>query len=300
MNTVYTTDELLALLDWHREMGVTNAVDETATDWRERADTAPGKGFAYPARLVAPSPQLPTPAPAIVQRPEPAAPGVARTPAAPAPRPAPAAPVRTFPTAAPDAAALAARQSAGTARSLDELRALLAAFDGCALKATAKNLCFYRGPERARLMVIGEAPGRDEDIAGRPFVGLAGQLLDRMLAAIGESEASTHITNIVYWRPPGNRPPTPQEGQICRPFLERQIELVAPDIVLLLGGTAAKHMLNTPEGIMKVRGSWREIIVGEKRLRAMASLHPDYLLKMPAAKRQAWADLLEVKRALTT
>ncbi len=171
-------------------------------------------------------------------------------------------------------------------------------FDGCALKATAKNLCFYRGVEKARLMVIGEAPGREEDIAGKPFVGPAGQLLDRMLAAIGESEQTVHITNMVYWRPPGNRTPTPQEGQICRPFLERQIELVEPEVILLLGGAAAKHMLNTPEGIMKLRGSWREIEVGQSRLRTMASLHPAYLLRTPTDKRKAWADLLAVKIAL--
>jgi len=177
---------------------------------------------------------------------------------------------------------------------------MLEKFEGCALKATAKNLCFYRDAEKARLMVIGEAPGREEDIAGKPFVGPAGQLLDRMLAAIGESEQTVHITNMVYWRPPGNRTPTPQEGLICRPFLERQIELVEPRVILLFGGAAAKHMLNTPEGIMKLRGSWRQIEVGGKRIRTMATLHPAYLLRTPAAKRQAWADLLAVKIALDT
>ncbi len=306
MNHGYTTNELLALLDWYREMGVTHAVDEVATDWRARGDVAPGKGFKYPDR-----PERGPPPPASASQPVATAPQPAQAfePAAPrapaAPPPAPRAPVappptRAFPTAPPDEAALAARAQARGARSLDELRGMLEKFEGCALKATAKNLCFYRGAEKARLMVIGEAPGREEDIAGKPFVGPAGQLLDRMLAAIGESEQTVHITNMVYWRPPGNRTPTPQEGLICRPFLERQIELVEPRIILLLGGAAAKHMLNTPEGIMKLRGSWRQIEVGGKHIRTMATLHPAYLLRTPAAKRQAWADLLAVKIALDT
>ena len=111
-------------------------------------------------------------------------------------------------------------------------------------------------------MLIGEAPGRDEDLEGKPFVGRAGQLLDKMLAAIGLSEADVHITNIVYWRPPGNRTPTPQEAQVCRPFLERQVELVAPEVVVLLGGAAAKHVLDVAEGIMRIRGKWREVEIG--------------------------------------
>src|SRR5262249_9753130 len=144
---------------------------------------------------------------------------------------------------APDAAVMAARSSARTAATLPELAATLERFEGCGLKATAKNLCFYRGPPRARLMLIGEAPGREEDLAGKPFVGRAGQLLDKMLAAIGLSDADVHITNIVYWRPPGNRTPTPLEAEACRPFLERQVELVAPELLVLLGGAAAKHVL---------------------------------------------------------
>ena len=216
----------------------------------------------------------------------------------PAPRPAPAIIPRTFPTATPDAAGLAARTQAATAHSLDDLRSLLERFDGCALKATAKNLCFFRGAARARLMVIGEAPDRDDDTSGKPFTGPPGQLLDRMLAAIGYDEATAHITNIVYWRPPGNRPPTPAEAQICRPFLERQIELVAPDVVLLLGGVAAKHMLNAAEGIVRLRGSWRDLTAGTCKVKVMASLGPDFLLKTPSKKSQAWQDLLAVKLVL--
>ena len=157
---------------------------------------------------------------------------------------------------------MAARSDAREATTLDELGARLAAFDGCSLKATAKNLCFYRGLPKARLMLVGEAPGRDEDLEGKPFVGRAGQLLDKMLAAIQLTEQDVHITNIVYWRPPGNRTPTPQEAQVCRPFLERQVELVAPDLIVLLGGAAAKHLLEVADGIMRIRGKWRDIQIG--------------------------------------
>jgi uracil-DNA glycosylase len=212
----------------------------------------------------------------------------------------PMAPVAPRPSApaSPDAALMAARTAARQASSLEELQATLAGFDGCGLKATAKNLCFYRGASRSRLMLIGEAPGRDEDLQGKPFVGRAGQLLDKMLAAIGLDETHVHITNIVYWRPPGNRTPTPQEAQVCRPFMERQVELVAPDLVLLLGGAAAKHILDVADGIMRIRGKWREAILGERKVRALATLHPAYLLRTPAAKRLVWRDLLAVKAAL--
>jgi len=223
--------------------------------------------------------------------PRPSAPEPRSDPPRPDPRPA-------FAGTAPDAAELAARTAAKSAATLDDLEAALRAFDGCGLKATAKNLCFYRGAARARLMIIGEAPGRDEDLEGRPFVGRAGQLLDHMLAAIDLEEADVHITNVVYWRPPGNRTPTPQESQVCRPFLERQMELVAPDVVLLLGGSAAKQVLDVTEGIMRIRGKWREIQSGGRSVRTMATLHPAYLLRTPAAKRQAWRDLLAVQAAL--
>jgi uracil-DNA glycosylase family 4 len=193
---------------------------------------------------------------------------------------------------------MVAEPAPSSARTLDELRSMLERFEGCALKATAKNLCFHRGSLRARVMLIGEAPGRDEDLAGRPFVGRAGQLLDRMLAAIGLDESLVHITNIVYWRPPGNRTPTLHEAQVCRPFLERQMQLVGPDILVLLGGVAAKHVLDVPEGIMRVRGKWRDVQVGGRSVKAIATLHPAYLLRSPAAKRLAWRDFLAVRSAL--
>jgi DNA polymerase len=293
------TATLAALLAWHRDMGVEDALGEAPVDWLARGDAAPpGHGFrlpgsacptaaeAPPVRVAAPPPQ-----PSVrIAQPRPTVSPVS-------PPVAPAAP-RQLATTSPDAALMAARTAARQAGSLEELRATLAGFDGCGLKATAKSLCFYRGAAQSRLMLIGEAPGRDEDLQGKPFVGRAGQLLDRMLAAIGLTEADVHITNIVYWRPPGNRTPTPQEAQVCRPFIERQVELVAPDYVLLLGGAAAKGILDVTDGIMRIRGKWREVTLGGRKVRAIATLHPAYLLRTPSAKRQAWRDLLAVKAAL--
>lgn len=193
---------------------------------------------------------------------------------------------------------MAARASAREATDLADLRERLQGFNGCALKATAKNLCFFRGAEKARLMLIGEAPGREEDLAGMPFVGPAGRLLDKMLAAIGLTEADVHITNSVYWRPPGNRTPSPQETQACRPFLDRQIELVAPDFIALLGGAAANTVLGIEGGIMRLRGNWKELEAGGRRIRVMPTLHPAFLLRTPANKRQAWRDMLALAEAL--
>jgi uracil-DNA glycosylase len=280
--------ELVAVLEWYRAMGADEATGDVPIDWLQRPDWAPGKGFD--GRLSA-VPNAP---------PEVAAPRAAPSAAShPASRPAASnPPLRQFPATTPDAAVMAARTAARQAADLAELGARLAAFDGCSLKATAKNLCFYRGRPQAHVMLIGEAPGRDEDLEGKPFVGRAGQLLDRMLAAIGLSEHDAHITNIVYWRPPGNRTPTPQEAQVCRPFLERQIELVAPAIIVLLGGAAAKHLFGVADGIMRIRGKWRELEIGSSKPRALATLHPAYLLRAPAAKRLAWRDLLAIKAAL--
>jgi DNA polymerase len=190
------------------------------------------------------------------------------------------------------------RASVAEALTLAELEALVASFDGCALKRTAKRLCFKRGRDEARIMLIGEAPGRDEDLEGKPFVGRAGQLLDRMLEAIGLSEEHVYITNTVYWRPPGNRTPTPEEVEACAPFLARQIELLAPQILVLLGAAAVKSILGRTEGIMRLRGKW--LIYGRdgREIPTLATLHPAYLLRKPADKRLAWRDLLMVKEAL--
>jgi uracil-DNA glycosylase len=285
------TDALVALLAWYRAMGVDHPVGETSIDWLSRGGRAPGQDFQLGGIPAAPGGGSAVATTAA----RPVAGGPSRPPPAPAPPPQPQ---RQFAATPPDAAVMSARALAGQAGTLAELEATLAGFDGCGLKVTAKNLCFYRGAPKARLMLIGEAPGRDEDLQGKPFVGRAGQLLDRMLAAIGLSEADVHITNIVYWRPPGNRTPTPQEAQVCRPFLERQVELVGPQIVVLLGGAAAKHIFDVPEGIMRIRGKFRDVVIGSLQARALATLHPAYLLRTPAAKRLAWRDLLAVKAAL--
>lgn len=298
MNDQADRSGLLALLAWYREMGADCALDETPVDWLARGDVPPGHGLAFHPATEAGAKAVPSPAPPSGQPPPGATPGSGATARPLAPPAAPPTPARRFPTGAPDAAETAARSAARSARSIAELAALIDRFEGCGLKATAKHTCVWRGAEKARVMIIGEAPGREEDLEGKPFVGRAGQLLDRMLAAIGLGEADVHITNIVYWRPPGNRTPTPQEAQICRPFLERQAELVAPEIIVLLGGAAAKHLLDDAEGIMRLRGKWREITLGSHRARAIATLHPAYLLRTPAAKRLAWLDLLAIRTAL--
>ncbi|TPM32548.1 uracil-DNA glycosylase [Mesorhizobium sp. B2-3-5] len=212
----------------------------------------------------------------------------------------PDAPARTVAAAIPDEAQAAlARQMAASASTLEELRQRMAAFDGCNLKATAKNLVFADGNPQAAVMLVGEAPGRDEDIEGLPFVGRSGQLLDRMLAAIGLDRASVYIANVIPWRPPGNRTPTPHETEICRPFIERQIELVNPKVLVNLGGPSAKTLLNTSEGILRLRGNWRvHITASGIAIPAMPTLHPAYLLRTPAHKKLAWRDFLEVKAKL--
>ena len=308
-------DDLVALLAWYQDAGVDGALADEPVDWLARGARPPGADFVWPqkdqASGTATGRGTAAPPPGTARepaaRPTPPAPRPAAyterfPPAARAPAPLPSdtsrAPPARFATAPPDAAETDARRIAAAAPDLAALAAALERFDGCALKATAKSTCVYRGAAKARLAIIGEAPGRDEDLEGRPFVGRAGQLLDLMLKAIDLDEGDVHITNVVYWRPPGNRTPTPQETQVCRPFLERQIALVEPDILLLLGGAAAKAVLDTEEGIMKLRGKWREATLGGRTFRAMATLHPAYLLRTPAAKRSAWRDLLAVKTVL--
>jgi DNA polymerase len=198
----------------------------------------------------------------------------------------------------PDAAVMAAREAARGAATLDELRTILAGFEGCALKATATQLVFADGNPQARVMFVGEAPGRDEDIEGLPFVGRSGKLLDRMMAAIGLDRTRAYIANIIPWRPPGNRTPTPQETEICLPFIRRQIELADPDILVCLGGPSAQGLLGVKDGIMKTRGRWFTYHTGTRDIRALATLHPAYLLRSPIAKRLAWRDFLAIKKAL--
>ncbi|MEC9368732.1 MAG: uracil-DNA glycosylase [Pseudomonadota bacterium] len=259
------------ILKWQAEMGADEAISTTPMDW-----------FAL----------------AQIRRQMPAAANQERPAAAKARPAAPQQPRPDFVPVAQDEAVLDARKRAASAASLGKLEELLRGFDGCALKATARSTCFKRGSDDARIMLIGEAPGRDEDIQGQPFVGRAGQLLDRMLASIGLDESRVYITNIVYWRPPGNRTPTTQEVEACKPFLMRQIELLDPTIIVLIGGPASQHLLDTTEGITRMRGKWREAQLGGKTRPAMPTLHPAYLLRSPAAKRMAWQDLLTIERRI--
>ena len=199
---------------------------------------------------------------------------------------------------APELAIQSAREAARTAPSLEALRALLENFDGCALKATATRLVFADGNPQARVMFVGEAPGRDEDIEGLPFVGRSGKLLDRMMAAIGLDRTRAYIANVIPWRPPGNRTPTPQETQICLPFIQRQIELANPDVLVTLGNPSTQTLLGTREGIMRTRGRWVDYDTGGRKIRALATFHPAYLLRSPSYKRLAWQDLRSIAKAL--
>jgi uracil-DNA glycosylase len=207
-------------------------------------------------------------------------------------RPAPALP--------PEAAVMAAREAAKSAATLEQLRGMLERFEGCALRTTATQLVFADGNPQARVMFVGEAPGRDEDIEGLPFVGRSGKLLDRMMAGIGLDRRSAYIANVVPWRPPGNRTPTPQESAVCLPFTLRQIELADPDILVCLGSPSTQTLLNSKDGILKTRGRWLPFHTGTREIRAIATLHPAYLLRQPLQKRFAWRDFLAIKKALAT
>ena len=222
----------------------------------------------------------------------------------PTPRPLPPAPpaaaiaARADVVVAPEAAINSAREAARTAPTLEALRQLLENFDGCALKHTATRLVFCDGNPQARVMFVGEAPGRDEDIEGLPFVGRSGKLLDRMIAAIGLDRSKAYIANVIPWRPPGNRTPTPQETQICLPFIQRQIELVNPDVLVTLGNPSTQTLLQTREGIMRTRGKWLDYDTGTRTIRAIATFHPAYLLRSPSYKRMSWQDLRAIAKAL--
>jgi len=207
-------------------------------------------------------------------------------------------PARAEPPPAPEAAIASAREAARTAPNLEVLRDLLEKFDGCALKSTATRLVFADGNPRARVMFVGEAPGREEDIEGLPFVGRSGKLLDRMIGAIGLDRTSVYIANVIPWRPPGNRTPTPQETQICLPFIQRQIELVDPDVLVTLGNPSTQTLLAAREGIMRTRGRWFDYDTGTRVIRALATFHPAYLLRSPSYKRLSWQDLRAVAKAL--
>ncbi len=266
------------LLAFYMEAGVDALVGETPVD----------RFAGGEARETLPSSEAsPTPPPRRrpPSHPSPASGGGSLVTTAPAPP-------------APEEAVMAARAAAKNAATLEELRSILDGFDGCALKGTARQLVFADGNPQARVMFVGEAPGRDEDLEGVPFVGRSGQLLDRMLAAIGLDRSNAYIANVIPWRPPGNRTPTPQETSICLPFTRRQVELADPDVLVCLGSPAAQALLEAKEGIMKTRGRWFAYHAGTREIRAIATFHPAYLLRQPLQKRLAWRDLLAIKKAL--
>lgn len=268
--------DIEALLRFYADAGYSDALDDAPHDRfaesvkRTMPHAAAAQSAAVPSRPAAPAPVGPAPTPLAAQ-----------------------------PTIPAEAQAARARELARSASSLEELRGLLDSFDGCNLKFTAKQMVFSDGNPQAPIMFIGEAPGRDEDLEGRPFVGRSGQLLDRMLAAIGLDRDSAYIANVIPWRPPGNRDPSPLETEICRPFIERQIELAAPKVLVTLGNPSAKVILQAKEGIMRIRGSWKvHQTPSGMEIPAMPTLHPAYLLRNPAHKKLAWRDFLEIKARL--
>jgi len=288
--------EALALLRFQIEAGADEALAEAPRDWFARA----------PAPATAAAPATPGPAASTDRSAAAAGPATASAPPAPA-RPAsahapPAAAQPSMPAVLAGAtAAGAAADIAARCMTLDELRAALATFEGCALRETAMNLVFADGDPAAPVMLLGEAPGADEDRAGLPFVGKSGQLLDRMFATIGLTrQGGFLISNVIFWRPPGNRSPTDAEIATCLPFARRMIELMRPKILVLVGGISAKALLGTREGITRLRGRWCEHRLDDgTRVPVLPVFHPAYLLRNPAAKREAWADLLSLRQRMS-
>lgn len=284
--------DLRELLAFYAEAGVDDAlVEEPINRFAASEARSPGAPFGDVAPSRAPQARASA-------RPAEAQPANGYT--ASNPTRAAAAPPPRMPVAVPDEGQIAlARERAAKAATLDELRQHMAEFEGCNLKFTAKNLVFADGNPEADLMLVGEAPGRDEDLEGLPFVGRSGQLLNRMLAAIGLARETVYIANVIPWRPPGNRTPTPQETEICRPFIERQIELANPKVLVTLGGPSAKTLLHTTEGVLRLRGNWKtHVTPSGTTIPAMPTLHPAYLLRNPAHKKLAWRDFLEIKAKL--
>ena len=274
MNQAIAREDLESLLRWYVDQGIDESIGEEAID-----------------RFAAPAPQA---APPPIQQQAPAAPTPIRpAPLAPTPLRGPV-PIES-PQLVEDARALAQR-----CNSVEELEAAVRAFEGCALKRTAKNTVFADGVVGSPVMIVGEAPGADEDRLGKPFVGVSGQLMDRMFDAIGMSrERDLYITNILFWRPPGNRTPTLAEQAICMAFTRRHIELARPKVLVLAGGTAAKSVLDTTEGIMRLRGKWTTLGLDDgSTVPTLPTFHPAYLLRTPASKRQSWLDLLSLDKKL--
>ena len=279
-----TRDELLSALFWQVEIGADAALLDSPAD---PAGMTPMSAF-MPAAKTADTAASAAARSAPVPAAPPAPPAISGQPAISGPA------FSGLPASQP-----AARLDLDRLDSLPALQKALADFEGCSLKHTASNLVFADGNPEAKIMLIGEAPGRDEDRMGLPFVGPAGQLLDRMLAAIGLDRSQVYITNILPWRPPGNRTPTAEETALLWPFLRRHIQLKAPQIIMALGGSSAKLLLDSQTGILKLRGQMREMDFGlTAPLPVLPSLHPAYLLRSPAQKKLAWADLLALRHFL--
>jgi len=266
--------DLAAALDWYRAVGVDLAVLDEPVDRFAASAAAPRRAAPFPAPAASPivspiqmpSREAPPPAPAVVT-------SLGADPAE-------------------------TRALAATATTLEALRATMEAYDGCTLKKRATQVVFADGNPEAEIMLVGEGPGEQEDLQGKPFVGRAGQLLDRMLAAIGLDRSKVYIANMVPWRPPGNRDPSPEELALCAPFLVRQVELVAPKFLVTLGNVPTKALFETSGGITRMRGQWKELEIGSHRVRSLATLHPAYLLRTPASKALAWRDMLSLRQAI--
>lgn len=269
--------QLSAALRWQLEAGADEAIGDAPIDRYTVSAKAAAAKAALKERPAAPPPAAPPPPPPQ------------RTPR---------------PLASADAEAESAREIAAACTTLGALKAAVEAFDGCALKETATNTVFADGDPTSDVMFIGEAPGAEEDRQGLPFVGVSGQLLDRMIAYIGLTRGGTgrggaYISNMLFWRPPGNRNPTPAEIAACLPFVYRHIELAGPKVLVFVGGTSAKTMLETTTGIMRLRGRWHDFTLPNGiTLPAMPTFHPAYLLRSPAGKREAWRDLLAIQAKL--
>lgn len=278
------TLKALIAREWLAAMGADEAVGETPVDRFAEFEAMTAARAAAPAVApLAAEPSRPPAAPRpLASRPTPAA-----GPAAPAPSPTGG-----------------AAEIAAACRSLDDIAAALARFTACPLQRTATHLVYMDGDRAARVLLVGEAPGREEDLEGRPFVGRSGQLLDRMLAAVGLSRAATDpansvaIVNTIFWRPPGNRKPTEAEVAMCLPFVRRTIALMRPDLIVGLGATPSQQLLATAEGILAMRGRWKRYQRDGLDIPLLPTLHPAYLLRQPTAKRLSWRDMLSVRDAL--
>jgi DNA polymerase len=263
--------EARAMIEWLVEMGADEIIGNQPVN-----------------RLIARAPEATNPTPAAIARPRAIVGEYRGAPSGP-------------PAVTGDAASMAAECA-----TLADIERALMRFDLCPLKKTATNLCFADGNPQAQVMLIGEAPGRDEDIQGKPFVGRSGQLLDRMLQAIGLSrhgdrpENSVYISNVIFWRPPGNRTPTDQETLMCLPFLRRAIQIKQPRFLVCLGNIPTQRLIGRSEGILKLRGRWFDFASGERSIPLLATLHPAYLLRQPAQKRLVWRDLLSLKHKLAS